>query len=200
MKKFLLILLLKFIVFPIQLIIAQSNSEIMLTTGVIYTNTDTIKCFIRIDDNLQLFVKYKTDKNDDKFQKMRMDEINMLKRGVSTYKNIEYKGEKTLFEVKVEGKVSLFERSVSGYASAGMAPGSNTNTPPLMLKESRIYYISNGVEIYKLNRMNYKDDIKRMLVGGESFYEAVEKLKYDGIWIDLTRIISNYNFMKRNNQ
>lgn len=48
--------MLKLIVFQIRLIIAQSTGEIMLTNGVIYTNTDTIKCFIRLDDNLQLAV------------------------------------------------------------------------------------------------------------------------------------------------
>jgi len=193
-----MILLLQLIVFPIQHIRAQSIKDIMLSNGIIYTKTDTIKCFIPMDENMQLYVKYKIRREDQKFQRLNVNEIITLKRGVNSYKTVEYKSEKILLEVDVEGKISLFENSNSNPNSYGMTTGSNTYYPPALTNDSRIYYLSDSIQICKLNRTNYKDEIKKMLVGGESFYDEIDRLKYSNICIDLPRIISNYNLKVKN--
>ena len=149
-----------------------------------------------MDDPLQLLVKYKIKKEDQKFQKINVYEIIELKRGVNTYKSIEYKGEKILLKVAVQGKVSLYEKAIP-------PPNSNETIarqghPPTMVpSQTSTIYISDSKQICKLNRMNYKDEIKKMLVGGESFYEEIDRLKFDDLVINLPRIISNYNFKTR---
>jgi hypothetical protein len=198
MKKALMILLLQVILFSAWFISAQSMKDIMLTNGVIYTKTDTIKCLISIEDNFQFFVKYKIKMEDQNFQRINTDHIILLKRGVNTYKNLEYKGQNQLLKVDVEGKVSLYERTISGNTSPGSSTGSGMYMAPSIPSEPRIYYISDGIQICKLNRSNYKNEIKKMLAGGESFYEAIDRLKYDQLWIELSRIISNYNFKTSN--
>jgi hypothetical protein len=196
MKKIVAIFWLQFIVFQLQVIRAQSIKEIMLSNGVIYTKTDTIKCFIPMDDILQSVVRYKTRKEDRSFQRIKAYEIISLKRGVNTYKSIEYKGEKILLKVAVQGRVNVYEMEI--FKPTSFSQNTGPGYPPAMIpSQPTVFYISDSLQICKLSRMNYKDEIKKMLVRGESFYEEIDRLKYNDLGIYLPRIISNYNFKTR---
>jgi hypothetical protein len=193
MSKLTMILIFQLSWFLSQNMVGQSWNDDILTDGIIYTKTDTIKCFLPYSDTYTGTLKFKIRKDDQKYVKIKCSEISSLTRGAFKFRKIEYKGSGFLAKTLVEGKVSLFESHKPGALTAN-ANGTYSSGN----RETTDYYINEGTKVLKLTRSGFKTDLKSILTGDENTLKLIDELKYNDLMFKLPGIISQYNIKTKN--
>ncbi len=160
--------------------------------GKIVTMSDeTINCFIYNQERYyEGKIKYKMNKDDKKTLKIKSDIIKQLSIDTFTYDRISYGSYSFLMLKLVNGPVKLYDNiSLKSTGPVLLPLGSPANISWI---ERRCYIVKNN-NVYRLSRYTFRDDLKKVFSGNETYLKLLAEIKYGDFIKDLEKIISGYN-------
>ncbi|MBO9700235.1 MAG: hypothetical protein J7604_08495 [Sporocytophaga sp.] len=160
--------------------------------GKIVTLSDeTINCFIFNQGHYyEGKIKYKWSINDKKALKIKSDNIKHLSIDTVTYDRISYGSFSYLMLKLVNGPVKLYDNiSLKSTGPILLPFGSPAS---ITFIEKRCYIVKNS-NVYKLSRYTFRDDLKKVFAGNDTYLKLLAEAKYGDFIKDLEKIISGYN-------
>jgi hypothetical protein len=152
---------------------------------------ETINCFIYNQERYyEGKIKYKVNIDDKKTLKIKPEKIQQLSIDTVTYDRIYYGSYSFLMLKLVNGPVKLYDNISLKSTGPVLLPFGSPSS--ITFIERRCYIVKNS-NVYKLSRYTFRDDLKKVFAGNETYLKLLAEIKYGDFIKDLEKIISGYN-------
>ena len=174
---------------------AQLVSDEQKVRSIIYTEYDTIKCFLDYQESFDKNIRYKT--YDGSSSKINIEKVIKIKKGPNLYKKVNLKNKVVLMRIIKEGVISLYEysknRDLYAFDQVGSTPNDISKHRKVANYSKSIYYIEKNGVLYKM-KGNVKKRLKKLMPDNEEVSVLIEDFDKALIRFKLKRIVSKYNY------
>ena len=183
------------IVFLSKFVSAQLFENEFTVKSTIFTETDTIECFLPYGDSFDTYIiNYKIskeDKNRDK-KSINIKHIVKIEKSYDTFDKVIYNNQSYMMKLLVDGPVKLYEYYIETQGTTTMSTnGTFNSTIPY---DKTIYYIQKDDVLYKI-KGNKKKKLKKILTGYSEVDEMIDDLNNSLLRYNLTKVVNKYNYL-----
>jgi hypothetical protein len=206
MKTIVIFILLLFLNSFIKLNGQLFNTTVFEEGYIITLNNDTIKGFIKVEDNYSGIINYKFKKGDNKIQEIKASSVKLLYMNYSYFERIDFDNESFLLERVLIGKISLYRDRYTpkGTVTVNITPSTGGMSPGMSgggyYKQVLDLYVVKDKKVIEIKKRKLHKVLKELMIENKGLYDEIDKLEYSSdqvFFYRLKDLISKYNLQMR---
>lgn len=173
----------------------QTINEDRFEPGYVYTSSDTLSVYIRLQANFDLGVEYKTHPDSKDILTIRSQDVISIRVTNRQFNRLKFAGKSFLAEVIESGLVTLYKHTEVSYSTHHVYnKEAGAFLPTKGYATTTKFYISKNNEVHKLGELlEYKRNLRKLMADQEQIAPLIKQLRFRYLEITLDKVIRKYN-------